>query len=37
LRAATAPMPNGWSARPGAMMACRKTPRAQRSICSAPC
>ena len=36
-RAAIAPMPNGWSARPGAMMACRKTPRARRSICSARC
>ena len=31
------PMPNGWCARPGATTACRKTPRARRSTCSARC
>ncbi len=31
-RAAIAPTPNGWCARPGAATACRKTPKARRSI-----
>ena len=34
-RAATAPMPSGWCATPGAAIRCRAIPRARRSTCSA--
>ena len=36
-RAAIAPTPNAWCAMPGGTTACRRTPRAPRSICSARC
>ena len=34
-RAATAAMPSGWCARPGATIRCRRIPKAARSTCSA--
>ena len=36
-RAATAPMPSVWCARPGATIRCPRTPRTPRSTCSARC